>query len=157
LIKKLDKKNIELLKLLQKDGRASYTALAKEIGISETAIYMRMKKLMNEGYIKKFQAILDSNKLGLNLIAFIGIKASPSKYDDVLKELVKMPEICELYDITGEYYCLAKVRSINQEELAKILDKIGHIDGVISSDTKIVLRTIKENFELPIEILFKQS
>lgn len=153
LVKKLDKKNVEILKLLQKDGRASYTTLAKGIGISETAIYMRIKKLMNEGYIKKFQAILDSSKLGLNLIAFIGIKATPSKYDEVLKALVKIPEVCDLYDVTGEYYCLAKVVSTNQEGLAVILDKIGHIDGVISSDTKVVLRVIKESFELPLEIL----
>lgn len=154
-MKKLDKKNIEILKILQKDGRASYTKLSKEIGISETAIYMRIKKLMNEGYIKKIQAILDLSKLGLNLMAFIGIKATPSKYDDVLKALIKIPEICELYDITGEYYCLAKVISTDQEGLAKILDKIGHIDGIISSDTKIVLRTIKETLELPIEAILK--
>lgn len=145
-----DGKDLEILRILQENGRASYSEIAKKLGLSEAAVYTRIQKLIKQGFIKKIQAIVDSEKLGYNLTAIVAVKAQPSKYDSLLQELSKVPEIVEIYDVTGDYYCLLKLRLQNREVLAKILDRIGSMEGVISTDTRIVLRTIKESYSLPL-------
>ncbi|RLG05821.1 MAG: hypothetical protein DRN68_08060 [Thaumarchaeota archaeon] len=94
--------------------------------------------------------MLDPEKLGFTLTAFIAITAQPSKYEDVLKALAEIPEVQEIYDVTGDYYCLVKLRTNSRESLAEILDRIGSLDGVASTETRIVLRTIKEDYALPL-------
>ncbi len=59
-----------------------------------------------------------------------------------------MKEIYEIYDVTGEYYAVLKVRVPTREDLAKVLDKIGNMDGVTSTYTMLVLRSIKDKKEL---------
>jgi len=145
-----DEKDLEILRILQENGRASYSEIAKKLGLSEAAVYTRIQKLIKQGFIKKIQAIVDSEKLGYNLTAIVAVKAQPSKYDSLLQELSTVPEIVEIYEVTGDYYCLLKLRLPNREILAKILDKIGSLEGVISTDTRIVLRTIKESYSLPL-------
>jgi Lrp/AsnC family transcriptional regulator for asnA, asnC and gidA len=61
-----------------------------------------------------------------------------------LKKISEFKEVLEVYDVTGEYYALLKVRVKTREELAKVLDMIGNMDGVTSTYTMFVLRTIKE-------------
>jgi len=145
-----DEKDIEILRILQENGRASYSEIAKRLGLSEAAVYTRIQKLIKHGLIKKIQAVVDSEKLGFNLTAIVAVKAQPSKYEYLLKELSEIPEIVEIYDVTGDYYCLLKLRLQNRDALAKLLDRIGAMDGVISTDTRIVLRTIKESYSLPL-------
>ena len=146
----LDNKDLKILTLLQQDGRASYSDIARKMGMSEAAIYSRIQKLIKNGVVKKIQAILDPEKLGYTVTAFISITAHPMKYDKVLSQLSMIPEVLEIHDVTGEHYCLVKVRTKDKESLAKILDRIGTLDGVTSTETKIVLRTIKESYELPL-------
>jgi len=145
----LDEKDLKILEILQSDGRASYSQISRNLGMSEAAIYSRIQKLLKSGVIRRFQAILDPDKLGFTLTAFIAITAQPAKYEDVLKALAEIPEI-QIHDVTGDYYCLIKLRTDGRESLAKILDHIGSLDGVASTETRIVLRTIKEDYALPI-------
>lgn len=145
-----DEKDLEIMRILQENGRASYSEIAKRLGLSEAAVYSRIQKLTKSGLIKRIQAVLDSEKLGFSLTAIVALKAQPSKYEPLLQELSKIPEIVEIYDVTGDYYCLLKLRLQNRDALAKLLDKIGSMEGVISTDTRIVLRTVKESFSLPI-------
>ncbi|MCF8885456.1 MAG: Lrp/AsnC family transcriptional regulator [Nitrososphaerota archaeon] len=148
-----DEKDLEILKALQENGRASYSEIAKRLGLSEAAVYTRIQRMIKQGVIKKIQAIIDPEKLGFNLTAIIAVKAQPSKYEQLLNELSKMSEILEIHDVTGDYYCLLKIRVTSRESLAKLLDKIGSMEGVLSTDTRIVLRTIKESYALPLELL----
>ncbi len=150
---KIDSRDLEILQTLQNDGRATYSSMARQLKISEAAVYTRINRLIASGYIKKFTAILDENKLNFSIGAFIGMKVSPSKYDTVLKQLALYPEILEIHDVTGDYYALLKVRTKDKESLTNLLDKIGRLDGVISTETKIILRTIKETTALPLQLL----
>jgi Lrp/AsnC family transcriptional regulator for asnA, asnC and gidA len=150
---KIDSRDLEILQTLQNDGRATYSSMARQLKISEAAVYTRINRLIASGYIKKFTAILDENKLNFSIGAFIGMRVSPNKYETVLKQLALYPEILEIHDVTGDYYALLKVRTKDKESLTNLLDKIGKLDGVISTDTKIVLRTIKETTALPLQLL----
>ncbi len=146
----IDSRDLKILSILQKNGRASYSEIARKMGMSEAAIYSRIQKLIKSGAVKKIQAIIDPEKLGFTVTAFISVVAQPMKYDKVLAKLTAIPGILEIHDVTGEHYCLVKARTKDKESLAKILDKIGSLDGVTSTETKIVLRTIKEDYELPL-------
>jgi len=148
-----DERDIRILKILQEDGRASYSYIARKLGISEAAVYARIQKLIKQGIIKKFQAILDAEKLGLNLTAIIAVKAHPKKYDSVLKSLSKIPDIQEIYDVTGDYYCIIKLRTYDRESLASLIDKIGALEGVEETETRVVLRIVKESYSIPLKSL----
>lgn len=147
---KLDKRDVKILSILQEDGRASYSSIARQLNISEAAVYSRVSRLVKEGVIKGFTALLDEAKLNIGIGAFIGLRATPAKYAEVLNQLSSIPEVIEIHDVTGDYYAILKVKTRNKEELATLLDKIGRLDGVVSTDTKLILRTVKETTKIPL-------
>ncbi|AKV73794.1 MAG: Lrp/AsnC family transcriptional regulator [Metallosphaera sp.] len=140
----LDNVDRKILNILQRDSRTPFSRLAKMLDLSESTIHMRVKRLVKEGVIKNFGIEIDLDRIGLNVLAFVLIKAEPKKYEEILKKLVEMNEIYDIYDVTGEYYALLKVRVRSREELAKVLDYIGKLEGVTSTYTMVALRTIKE-------------
>ncbi|MDT7878687.1 MAG: Lrp/AsnC family transcriptional regulator [Candidatus Caldarchaeales archaeon] len=150
-VRNLDRRDLEILKILQEDGRAPYSDLARRLGISEVAVYSRIKRLVRDGVIKGFTAVLDESRLGLGIGALIGLKATPLRYEEILNKLSRFPEILEIHDVTGDYYAILKVRTRDKESLTQLLDKIGKLEGVISTDTKLILRTIKETTKMPLE------
>ena len=72
------------------------------------------------------------------------IRAQPRSLVGMLDALRKMNDIYEIYDVTGQYYSILKIRTDSTEQLSKIIDEIGMIDGVAGTETVIVLRTVKE-------------
>lgn len=140
----LDETDKRILRLLQEDAKIPYSRLAKILNVSEATIHLRIKKLKQLGVLRGFHADIDPAKIGKGTLAFILIKAQPKLYDHVLSRLSKLKDIYELYDVTGEFYALAKVRVSDREDLARLLDEIGKIDGVESTYTMYVLRVIKE-------------
>ncbi|MEM3670687.1 MAG: Lrp/AsnC family transcriptional regulator [Thermoprotei archaeon] len=140
----LDGLDVELLRLLQHDGRMPYSHLAKELGVSESTVYSRVNSMMRRGIIVGFTAVVDAEKVGLDLSAFILIQADPKRAESVLFKLKEMDEVVELYDVTGEHYALAKVNVRNRADLSLLLDKIGMLNGVNGTQTLLVLRKHKE-------------
>jgi len=76
------------------------------------------------------------------------LKANPNVYTKVLPTLVNMDEIYEIFDVTGAYYAILKIRTSSTEELAAIIDKIGMIEGITGTETAVVLRSIKEEIAI---------
>jgi len=140
----LDDVDRKIISILQQDSRISFSRLAKMLNLSESTIHMRIKRLREAGVIRGFCVDVDLDKVGMNVLAFVLLKADPKKYDDILRKLAEIKEVFEIYDVTGEYYALLKVRVSDKEELAKVLDKIGNMEGVTSTYTMFVLRVIKE-------------
>lgn len=147
----LDEIDRELLRILQDDAKTPYSKISKQIGISEATVHLRVKKLLKLGVIKRFQAVVDPEKVGKDVVAIVALMADPRKYDEVLERLKSMPEVYEIYDVTGEYYTLIKVRVGSREELTKVLDVVGRIEGVESTRTMFVLRAVKEETRIAID------
>lgn len=137
-----------ILKRLQENARRSFKEIAKEAGVSEATIFVRVKKLQNSGVIKGFKAIIDHDLVGKKTTAFVLVKANPKEYSQVLKELMDVDDIYEIHDVTGEYYAIIKIRAENTDKLAKIIDKIGAVGGVAGTETILVLKTVKEKSEV---------
>ncbi|WP_455367490.1 Lrp/AsnC family transcriptional regulator [[Eubacterium] cellulosolvens] len=142
---KLDETDKTIINMLQEDARRSFKDMAKKVGVSEATVFVRVKKLVKAGIIKSFHAIIDPAMVGRGTLAFILLRANPAEYAEALKKLALMPDIYEIYDVTGPNYAILKVRIESPQRLAELIDRIGVIKGVISTETAMVLRTMKEN------------
>ncbi|WP_297495295.1 Lrp/AsnC family transcriptional regulator, partial [Thermococcus sp.] len=94
----LDDIDRKILMILQRNSRTPLREISKEVGLAESTIYERIKKLKDRGVIKKFTVILDPDSLGFKILAFILIKARAGMYGHVADELKKYPQICEVYE-----------------------------------------------------------
>lgn len=146
----LDDIDRKILTILQKNSRTPLREISKEVGLAESTVYERIKKLKEHGIIRRFTVILDPDALGFTLLAFILIKSKAGKYSHVASELKKYHQIVEIYETTGDYDMLVKIRTKNSEELNEFLDTIGEIDGVVATHTMVVLKVHKETTELPL-------
>ena len=147
---KLDELDKKILNILQNNADLGYSELAKMLNVSPSTIYLRIKKLKDLGIIKRIIALVDYTKLGYEIIAYVFVKADPQKYNQVLSKIVNIQEVIEVHDVTGAYYCIAKVIAKNTSDLARILDIIGSIEGVIATETCIVMRVVKEYQGIPL-------
>jgi Lrp/AsnC family transcriptional regulator for asnA, asnC and gidA len=144
MAEELDNIDRAILETLQDDARTALRKIAEKTGVSEATVFARVRKLSEKGVIKRFTALVSPELLGKSLTAFVLINTNPKYLQIVLASLRDMEDVYEAYDVTGTYYAIAKIRARNREELAKLIDQIGLIDGVTSTETAIVLRCVKE-------------
>jgi len=136
---------------LQRDGRIPFSRIAREVGLSEATIHLRIKRLRESGVLKGFTAIIDPEKIGKNTLAFVLVRTDVRRHNEVLSEIAAIKDVQEAYDITGEYSALVKIRVGNREELAQVLDQIAKIEGVRETETLYVLRVIKEEKSIKLD------
>lgn len=146
----LDRLDRQILDVLQDNARSSFAQIAEKVGVSEGTIHLRVKKMVNSGIIKGFYAILTPERVGKGLTAFIELKADPSKYQEALRVIQALKDVYEVHDVTGEFYAILKVRTASKEGLARVIDTLGDIEGVTSTQTIVVLRTIKETYKIEV-------
>lgn len=109
---KLDKIDLNILKLMQEDGSLSTAEIAEKVGVSQSPCWRRIQRLKNDGYIKSVVAILDRHRLGLNMQIFAQIKMgalTDSQRQKFLNAVLEMPEVQECYSLFGEMDVMLKV------------------------------------------------
>ncbi|AFK22961.1 Lrp/AsnC family transcriptional regulator [Pyrococcus sp. ST04] len=135
----LDELDRRILHLLQEDGRISYSEIARLIGVPESTVRARVKKLVEKGIIRKFAALINPFKAGYEIVAVIAVDAEPSKVREVAEKLAELPEVDVLGIATGAHDIFMQVTVRNLEELERfLLDKLGKIDGIKSTETSIL-------------------
>jgi Lrp/AsnC family transcriptional regulator for asnA, asnC and gidA len=142
----LDDADRKILRELQRDARVSFKTIAQKVGVSEATIFVRVKKMQQKGVIQNFTAIVNPTAVGKPLTAIVLVHANPKAHSGTLDAMRKFDDIYEIYDVTGQYYSILKIRTSGTEELAKIMDEVGKIDGIAGTETIVVLRTVKEDF-----------
>jgi Lrp/AsnC family transcriptional regulator, regulator for asnA, asnC and gidA len=140
----LDDVDRKILRGLQKDARASFKKIAEDVGVSEATVFVRVKKLQDGGVLRGFKAIVDPRAVGKSLTAIVLVRANPKSLRGMLDALRRLDDIYEIYDVTGQYYSILKVRTGSTDELSRIIDEIGNVEGVAGTETIIALRTVKE-------------
>jgi len=146
----LDSLDRLIINRLQENARTPFSKIAKDAGVSEATIFLRVKHLQQIGVIKSFRAIVSPTKVGKSLSAFILVRADPRKYSEVLNIIRDLSEVTEAFDVTGPYYLICRVDVSDKESLAKVIDLIGGVEGVSSTETAIVLKEVKENVGMKI-------
>ena len=150
----LDNIDIEILKILQKDGRSSASDIAKFLNLSVPAISERIKKLTEKGIIERFSAILNHKKAGLDLTAYVFIVSEHSDhYDKFVDNANKCEAIMECHSITGSGSHILKVRVKNSQALEDLLYDIQNWPGVSRTQSNLVLSSYKEETNIDLNIL----
>lgn len=141
-----------MLDLLQKNGRVTTSDLAAAVGLSVPATADRLKKLVENGLITDFRAVLHPRRNGFDVTAFIlVIMSSSDHYEELVEAADSTTEVLECHSITGEGSHLLKIRTHNTSSLEALLRKIQKWPGVLQTHTMIVMSTYKEKtYLLPI-------
>lgn len=141
----IDNRDIQILELLQENGRATASEIAKVVKLSIPAIGERMKKLTEKGLIKGYSTVLDHKMAGLDLTAFVFIVSEHSDhYDKFVKKAEASSSVLECHSIIGAGSHILKVRASNSQALEDLLYEIQNWPGVNRTQSNLVLSTYKE-------------
>lgn len=147
----LDKVDIEILRILQQDSSKPFVDIAEELSVTDGTIHQRVKKLKKSGIIKGFSIVVDHKKMGWDSLAYILITVNPGSLELILKVLVKIHNVLEVYEVHTQGDLLIKLRARSQEEIRNIIvDKIRKIEGVTNTEVLTVYKGWKEDSNLPI-------
>jgi len=150
---KLDKIDHIILEALLLDGRASFSAIARETKLTDVAIKKRVESLKRRSIISGITVDLNYKSLGYENPIYVQIRSEVSKNKDIVKKLKSMDFILELYQVLGEYNLIAKLIVPNLESAEKFISQLGLIDGVIDLKTMVVLSELKRSSSLPSKTL----
>ncbi|MEU5882907.1 winged helix-turn-helix transcriptional regulator [Spirillospora sp. NPDC047279] len=140
----------QIMTLLADDGRMSFTDLAKETGLSVSAVHQRVRRLQKRGIVKGFTALLDHEQIGLPMTAFVSIKPiDPAAPDDAPDRLKHITAIEACHSVAGEESYILKVRVGSPNELEDLLQQIRAAANV-ATRTTVVLSTPWEGRRPPI-------
>lgn len=151
----LDRIDIKILDILQKDGRISNIKLAEAVNLSATAALARVQKLSNEGFVLGYEAKLNPDLLDANFVVFVEIlldKTTPNVLDDFSDAVLQYPEIVACHMISGGFDFLVKIRCKNMEDFRKISGQtLWQLPGVKETRSYPVMEVIKDSsqFKLP--------
>jgi DNA-binding Lrp family transcriptional regulator len=135
----MDEIDKEIIRILKRDGRATYNEVGKKVGLSEGAVRKRIKDLVSSGIIKKFTLKLALSE-GAEAIALVSVKPSiPTS--EISGELLKIPNVETVYEVTGEYDIAIIISAMNIAEVNECIERIRKIDGIIKTNTMIILRS----------------
>ena len=151
----LDRYDRQILAILQQDGRISNQDLAERIGLSPSPCLRRVRALEESGLITGYRALLDAKKLGLSLMALIGISMdqhTPERFASLESTIRDIPEVLECLLITGQqsdYQLKVVIRDMDAYQ-DLLLNRITRIQGVTGVHTSFVLRRVVDRTELPV-------
>ncbi len=139
-----DSKDFSILEHMEKDAGLTTKKLAAMLGMPQTTVHNRVRKLKELGIIKKTVAVLDYGKLNKPLMAYVLIDIAYEMHDEISKRLAAMPFVTEVNAVTGANDILIKLRAKDAEELGDIvLKNLKRLGGVARTETLLVLETVK--------------
>ena len=143
----MDTNDIKALRLLQHEGRASWSRLGELLGMTGPAAAERVRRLEERGIIRGFTALIDPESVGLALTAFVALSLEkPTHREAFLKRVQALPEIQECHHCTGEDDYLLKVRCRGVSDLDRLINtELKSLPGVLRTRTTIVMRTSKDS------------
>jgi len=147
-----DNLDLQILSVLMEDATIPYTEIAKKLIVSGGTIHVRMKKMQDLGVIKGSNLMIDPQKIGYDICAFLGIFLEKgSQYKDAVENLRNIKEIVELHYCTGLYSMFAKIICRDTNHLRNVLNEdIQGVKGIQRTETFISLEeSIKRQITLP--------
>ena len=150
----LDSIDLQILRTLQKNSKLTTKELADAVNLTPTPVFERQKRLERRGYIKRYVAVLDAEKLGLGLQVFCKVKLKQINHeiaDAFARRIMRLPEVTECYNTSGNYDYLLKVRAANMKQYQEfVLNKLGDIDSLGSIESMFVMSEVKQDYGLHI-------
>lgn len=149
----LDETDIGILKLLQEDSNITTKDLAKKVHLSSTPVFERIKRLEKTGYIKKYVAILDAEKLDKSLTVFCNITLKQHTKEignQFVQDIKSIDEVTECYNVSGDFDFLLKVLVKDMKHYQDfVLNHLGSIENIGSAHSTFVMGEIKHSYAVP--------
>ncbi len=150
----MDKIDLRILDILQRDGRITNLDLAERIGLSPAATSDRFRRLLKEGYVTGFGARLDHRKLGFGLLAFVEVlldKTTPDVFARFAEAANRAPEVLECHMVAGGFDYLVKARLKDMGAYRRFLGEVLlSLPGVKETRTYAVMEEVKNAGPLPL-------
>jgi len=137
----MDSIDLEILRTLAENGRATFSDLAEKVGLSGPSTADRVRRLEERGAIRGYAASVDPAIVGLDLTAFVAVTLrDPSGREGFLAALAELPAVLECHHVAGDHDYLLKVRTAGTRGLETFVsDELKGIEGVVRTHTTIVL------------------
>lgn len=153
-MEKLDKVDLQILRTLQENSRLTTKELATWVSLSSTPVFERLKRLEANGYIKKYIAVLDAEKLNQGFMVFCKVKMQHMNYDIAVQfaEIISgIPEVTECYNISGSFDYLLKIHAPDMKYYQSfILNVLGRVENLSSLESVFVMDVIKHEYGIHI-------
>ena len=150
----LDNTDISILRILQEDASLSNKEIAARVHLSPTPVFERIKRLRVQGYIKKFVAVLDAEKLDCSFVAFCYVKMKQHTFENakrIMEAVQSMAEVAECYNISGDYDFLMKVYVSSMKEYQQfVLRILGELDCIGGLNSSFVMGEVKNTWSVPV-------
>src|SRR6478735_6669691 len=150
----LDRIDLRILDVLQRDGRIANLKLAEVVALSPTAVLARVQRLTRDGYIVGYEARLDPAKLGAGMLVFVEVLLDRTVHDvmDNFKAAVQVrPEILECHLVAGGFDYLLKTRVADMPAYREFIGSvIWTLPGVRETRTYAVMEEVKSDGALPV-------
>jgi Lrp/AsnC family transcriptional regulator for asnA, asnC and gidA len=148
----LDLIDLRIISMLCKDSNTPFVEIARNIGISDATVHMRVKRLMVEGIIRKFTIVLDYDVIGYDHLAFLGINTKPGFADVVISKLSLLDPVLEIHEMYGRFDLMLKIRAKNLEEMRNIIEnRIRNLPNIFKVELLTVLKSAKEEQIIPLD------
>jgi DNA-binding Lrp family transcriptional regulator len=135
----MDETDKEIIALLKNDARAGYGEIGTKVGLSEGAVRKRIKILTDQGVIKKFTVKINLAEGAQAITLLTANPAHPTQ--EVSKKIQAIPNVETTYEVSGEYDIVAVISGMNMTEVNECIEKIRLVDGIVKTNTMIVLRS----------------
>lgn len=150
----LDRTDLKILDILQHECRISNIDLAAKINLSPTPCLERVRRLEKNGYIKKYVAHLNQEKLNSSLVAYIQLSLQHTTTEDLVdfnRNIRDLDEVIECSMVAGGFDYLIKIRTKNMDSYRDFLgDKLAAIKGVSQTHTYVVMEEVKSTHVIPL-------
>ena len=148
----LDSIDLDILRCLQENARLTTKELAARVNLSTTPVFERLKRLERSGFIKKYVAVLDAEKLNLGFVIFCSVKLKQMSREvahTFVSIIRDIPQVAECYNISGEYDYLLKIHAPDIKYYNEfIINVLGTIDSIGSILSSFVMKEIKNTHAL---------
>ncbi len=139
--KPLSEKDEALIRLLQANARESISNLARQLGVSRTAVQERLNRLQRQNVVEGFTVKMNPNWHKSQITTFIALVVIPKNARQVIQALERMPYIKALWTVSGRFDLLAEATAPTTEKIDLLLDDVGDIEGVMRTESSVVLST----------------
>jgi len=149
-MEQLDPTDLQILRTLQNDAKLTTKELAAAVNLTPTPVFERQKRLERQGFIRRYVAVLDAEKLGRGLIVFCHVKLRHMNRDiaaDFEQRIKQIAEVTECYNTSGHFDYILKVHARDMKQYQEfVLNKLGTIESLGSLESTFVMSEVKHDY-----------
>ena len=153
----IDSTDLEIIDKLKKDGRASFSDIADDLGLATSTVTGRFQKLEEQGVITGFIPKIDYEKLGFELMAMIDIKAESGDIPDTAEKLESNNRVISFFEVTGDTDMVIVSRFLDRKDMNEFIKKLQQTKGIKSTETNVILTEPKLEDNMNLKEILKEK